>query len=271
MSDHFPALILSAPPSQILAAQSQAAQYPGVSVACMGYRLGDGLRLLRAPLADAVRGGLLMIDDQDFRPGTPGSPDHFTRLMLRELSARGFTGVIANWEGAPSPPLGEMTVRLGAALSQRKLSFYVPERWGKAAPGAKVLIPSAISGGTLRGRVTEAGRAFGPERVVLAIERSAEEFVLPAEKGSGTPLSREELRQRLTGLRPRTYFSPELCAHYFTWQGRDGRARFVLFDDGSSIQRKIRLAAALDLPACLLAYPETADLLPELFREQGKP
>ncbi len=261
MSDYSPTLILSAPPAQV-----QPAQASGLSVASMAYRLGPGLHLLRAQLANNLRGGLLMIDNQGFDASRPGYPGQFVREVLRELSARGFTGVIANWEGESSPVLRQVTVQLGSALSQRKLSFYVPERWGNAIPSAKVLISSAISGGTLRGRITEAGNSFGMERVVLAIERCAEEFRLPAPKGSGTPLSEEELNQRLSGLRPRIYFSSELCAHYFTWMGRDGRVRFVLFDDKNSIRKKLQLAGALKVPACLLAYPEIASFLPELLR-----
>lgn len=264
MSYNSPTLILSAPPAQVHTAQVQTAQSPGLSVACMAYRLGTGLRLLRVPLANDLRGGLLMLDDQGFDPTKPGYPGQFVREVLRELSARGFTGVIANWEGEQSNPLQQVTVRLGAALSQRKLSCYVPERWGKVVPSAKVLVSSAISGGTLRGRIARAGKTFGAERIVLAIERVAEEFLLPAPKGSGTPLSEAELNKRLSGLRPRIYFSPELCAHYFTCQGRDGRARFVLFDQKSSILKKVQLARTMQVSTCLLAYPEVADFLPEL-------
>ena len=261
MSDYSPTLILSAPPALVKAAQAS-----GLTVACMAYRLGTGLHLLRAQLDNSLRGGLMMLDDQGFDPSRPGYSNQFVQEVLRELSARGFTGVIANWEGEPSPPLRQVTLQLGAALAQRKLSFYVPERWGKAAPRARVLITSAISGGTLRGRITEAGNTFGMERVVLAIERSGEEFLLPAPQGRGTPLSEEELGRRLTGLHPRIYFSTELCAHYFTWMGRDGRARFVLFDNESSIRKKIHLAGTLKVPACLLAYPEVEEFLPKLLQ-----
>ncbi|MBQ5620072.1 MAG: hypothetical protein IIU94_03780, partial [Alistipes sp.] len=45
-----------------------------------------------------------------------------------------------------------------------------------AAPNACVLISSALSGGTLEHRLTQALSRFGPERTVLALERAAEGY-----------------------------------------------------------------------------------------------
>ncbi|MCD8144108.1 MAG: hypothetical protein LUD79_02010 [Oscillospiraceae bacterium] len=254
-------LILSAPPEQ-----AQAASGYGLPVAHMAYRMGSGPRLLHHSLSAAVRGGLMMMDDRDYEPANQGQSGSFVREVLRECSARSFSGVVLNWETAPSPAFQQMVSQLANALRQSHLTCYVPERWAKAAPSARILLPSALSGGSLRSRIQEAADAYGLERLTLAIERSAEEFLLPAPQGQGISLSQAELQKRLNNLRPRTFFSPELCAHYFTWQGRDGRARFVLFDNESSLRQKLQTARELGAPRCMMAYPEVAELLPSLLQ-----
>jgi hypothetical protein len=257
-----PTVILLTPPSQL-----SAAQVHPVSLGVMGFRLGTGGRLLQTKSAvSPPKGSYLVIDDKGFDGTAPADAAGFVRQVLWMCANLHCAGVIGNWESPPTPSLQTITTQLDRELDGHKLRFFVTERWGKCSLHSQVLLSSALSGGSLAGRIAQGQETFGNDRVALAIERSAEEFLLPAPSGSGIPLTPEELRRRMDQFRPATYFSGELCAHYFTWQGQDGRAHFVLFDNETSLRKKLQVARQAGVSFCLMAYPEVADVLPGLLR-----
>ena len=73
----------------------------------------------------------------------------------------------------------------------------------------------------------------------LAVQLVAEDFFLPSPTGSGVPLSRRELEEKLEQLHPSVFFSHELCARYFTYMSRESGAHFVLFDDRDTLRKKL--------------------------------
>ena len=77
-------------------------------------------------------------------------------------------------------------------------------------------------------------------------------------------LTREELAQKRRQLNPSVFFSPDLCAHYFTYMSRQNGAHFVLFDDAGSIRKKLQIARSLNIADAVLAYPQVEDLLEEM-------
>lgn len=251
-------LILTAPPSSAGEASSF-----GLPIGHMAYRVGAGGYLLRANISLNLRGGLMVID----RSGSDGRGDagNFCQQVIRECSARRFDGVILDFEGAPQPLLGRITTGLGVQLARRGWPLYVTEGYAGFSDYARVIIPSALSGGSLKQRLSEAAERFGAGRVALGIQRTAEDFTLPAPKGSGTPLSREELSLRIRQRGASVFFSDELCAHYFTYMSRQDGAHFVLFDNAASIRKKIQTARELGLCACLLAWSEVNDLLEQIL------
>lgn len=253
-------LILTAPQ-----AQAHAALGYGVPVAHMAYRVGPGPQLMRGSIPMALRGGLLMMDDQGYTP-QGGDTAAFCQQVLRECALRGYTGVVTDWENPPGQPQAELTQALDQALQSKGWPLFVTEPYAKCAPHAKVMISSAISGGTLSARLSEAGERFGLERLAMAVERCAEDFTMPSPSGAGKKLSQEELRALMEEYRPATYFSSELCAHYFTYrpEGQSG-VHFVLYDDGGSIRKKLQTAKNLGIPYALMAYPEISDLLPDVL------
>ena len=127
---------------------------------------------------------------------------------------------------------------------------------------------SAISGGSLRRRLEGAVQRYGAGRIALCLRRVREDFYLPAPEGRGAPLTEEELRALIARLDPAVFFSPELCAHYFTYMSRTTGAHFVLFDDGQSLRRKRALARELGIGTILLLLPESADVLGEALAER---
>lgn len=250
-------LLLACAPTEMMAAQAY-----GLTLAHMAYRVGGGPHLFRANLPIPVRGGLMMIDDAGF--DGRGEPGPFCQEVVRECSARGYAGVICDFE-RPMVLLGRVVSELAPLLSRQGWPLYVAEPFGRYSETAKVLISTSISGGSLRQRLEEAVQRYGAGRVALAVERSAEDFFLPSPTGQGQRLSREELRQRMEELGPSVFFSNELCAHYFTYMNKQNGAHFVLFDDAASIRKKLYVARSLDISDALLLYPEVSDLLPAIL------
>ena len=237
-------LLLTAPPDQC-----RAALRFGLPVAHVAYRVGGGPHLFRASIPVSVRGGLMVIDNTGFDGRGEAGP--FCQEVLRECMARGYDGILCDFEGHPLQVLAQAVRTLGDA---------------PFSDSAIALIPSALSGGSLQQRLQEAVERFGAARVALAVERVAEDFFLPSPTGQGMPLTREELRQRLEERAPSVFFSSELCAHYFTYMSRQNGAHFVLFDDAGSIRKKLQVARNLGIFSAVLAYPQVDDLLPELLK-----
>ena len=66
---------------------------------------------------------------------------------------------------------------------------------------------------------------------------------------------------------PSVFFSDELCAHYFTFMSRQNGAHFILFDDLSSVRKKLHVARSLGISDALLPYAPFRDLLSGLLRD----
>ncbi|MCI8651268.1 MAG: hypothetical protein HFF05_02330 [Oscillospiraceae bacterium] len=248
-------LIIAVAPGQLTAAGGW-----GRPIAHMAYRVGAGPHLFRASGPVSPQGGLMVIDDAGFSGG--GEAEGFCNEVLRECAARKFTGVVCRFLGRPAPVLSESTARLSELCRRRGMECYVTEPYGIS--GARVIISTALSGGSLQGRLEAAGEQFGMERIALWVERSAEDFLLPSPGGTGAPLTAEELLRRREEYGADIFFSRELCAHYFTYMSGE-KGHFVLFDDAGSIRKKILLASELGIQTAFLPYETTEDLLGELL------
>ena len=142
-------------------------------------------------------------------------------------------------------------------------ALYVPESYAHYAPNGRVMIPSALTHGTLERRVREAAERYGPHRVVLAVEWVREDFLLPA-GGRGEPLAPDKLEGMIRRLEPAVFFDKGLCAHYFTYMAGP-KAHFVLFDTPRSIREKLAAAERLGVCAAMLPQPEVEPYLDEIF------
>ena len=198
-------------------------------LAHVAYRLGPGSELLAAPLPPALRGGLMVLSDWDCPPVE--EPDRLARLEA-----------------------------LSPLLASCGRTLYVPEHCPIA--GATILLCTALSGGTLEGRLTQAVDQYGAEHLALDLQRLAMDFPLPCPGGQGTPLTLPQLEALAAG-RP-TFYSDALCARYFTLT-RQGQTHFVLFDDARTLRRKLELARQLGIRDALVMLPEVEDLLEPLF------
>ena len=213
------------------------------------YRISPALRLLRLQGAQHLRGGVMTVGDCANLPH--GDPGLFSMELLRECSFRGFRGVILDLERSDHP-LIPVLPRLESLLTRQGVTLFLPEPYAAPLTGAKVLISSALSGGSLAQRLEDAVRQFGRDRVVLAVEKIAEDFRLPAPTGCGRPLSPEELCPHTD----HAFFSPALCAQYATYRDQEGNLHFVLFDNAHSITRKLHCARRAGITRFLLPWGE---------------
>lgn len=252
-------MILAVAPGQLTEAGAW-----GLPTAHLAYRVGSGPHLFRANTPIVPTGGLMVMDDGRYAEGD--GAEGFCNEVLRECAARKFTGVVCDFRGKPRSALAGAVGKLAELCGARGLGCYVSEPYGLAAPQAKVVVPTAVSGGTLQGRLEEAAGRFG-DRVALWVDRSAEDFLLPSPGGAGAPLTAEELKRRREESGSDVFFSSELCAHYFTYMAGE-KGHFVLFDDAGSVKKKLRMAKNLGVTDAFLPYDTMADLLPELL---GRP
>ena len=230
------------------------------ALAHVAYCIGPESTLLRQNLLLQTRGGLLSITDSS----APfiDRPEALAAAALRECGRRNYTGAVLDFEAPPSPDRLAFAAELAKRLAPRPL--YVPESYGEAE-GAVTLLCTAISGGNFAQRLQESAAARGGAgRMGLDVERLRMDFPLPAPSGEGLPLSGEELQALLDRESPSVFFSPDLCARYFTYT-LGGETHFVLFDDADTLRQKLRLGSSMGFSAAFLMYPEVKDLLPRLF------
>lgn len=258
-----PVLYLLTPPQR----QMDAARY-GLTPAHLAYRVGGGPHLYRSQLPAPLQGGVMVLDNRGFDGA--GSAEGFCQEVVRECAARGFQGVFCDFEGAPMPLLERAVALLAPTFQRRGWSLYVPREYPVNAPGVKVVVSTAISGGSLRHHLREAVDTYGLERVVLGLQWSREDFTLPARTGSGVPLTAAELGEVLKKRRPSVYFSDDLCAHYFTYMPTGEAPHFILYDDAVSMAKKLQLAKEMGIQEGFLPYPEEPELLAELLGTRKK-
>ena len=242
----------------ILTSPAQLPRLRGFSChpAHLAYRISPNLRLLRLQGAQHLRGGLMTVTDSPTPPR--GDPGLFSMELLRECTSRGFRGVILDLEH-PDHPLAAVLPRLESLLSRQGVTLFLPEAY--ALPASRVLISSALSGGSLSLRLNEAVQKFGSDRVVLAVEKTAEDFLLPAHSGCGTPLTPEQLQSHTAGP---SFFSPALCAQYTTYRDAQGHIHLVLYDNPCTLARKLQQARRAGVYRFLLPWCEIS-ACPEQF------
>ena len=248
----------------VLPSQLQELQGWAVTPAHLAYRIGRGPCLLRSQSSISLRGGVLVVGDQGYDGF--GDTRSLAQDLVRECQARNFSGAVLDFDSR-LPPLRQLVCRLDPVFHQRAWRLYVPEAYGAAAPDSQVLIPSALSGGSLEQRLQEAAERFGADRITLALQKSAEDFILPAPTGCGTPLTVEELSALQQRLHPSVFFSGALCARYFTYMDPEGRAHFVLFDDGDTMQRKLETARRLGISSFICSWAEAAPYAAQLLQK----
>ena len=233
---------------------------PNVFPAWLSYRLSPDMELLRLDRSHPVQGGVMVLTG---RPEEPhGNPDRLCAALLRECAAHQFQGLLLDFDH-PVPVLDQLARNLARLLPRLGVTLFLPEWLAGHIRTGRVLIPSALSGGSLEDRLQEAVEKYGAERVVLAVERCSEDFTLPSPDGCGVPLSQSELNERFSRYRPHPHFSRPLCARYFTYCVGDS-VHLVLFDDADTLAEKMACARRVGVHRFLLPWQDIS-AAPERF------
>ena len=250
-------IILAAPPEDIAAAAQT-----GCTVAYMIYRIGRGYHLYRAQGADHLKTGLMVVDTDGYTGGGPTSA--LVSEILGECEKCSYSGVVLDTGSRSTAQVAALTSYLASAAAERGYKFYVPELLAEASAHAVVLLPTALSGGSLSDHIGDALTKYGPGRVALEVERVRMDFSLPAVTGAGKELTAEELQALVEQNHPQSFLSKELCAYYFTYRDKKG-TRFVLYDNAASIRRKLSVASKLGIESAFMFYPHVADILDKIL------
>ena len=235
--------------------------YP-VSLVCMAYHIGPNSTLMRRNALLQNQGGLLAVSEQ----GAPlvEDPHAFCTAVLRECSRRNYDGVFLNFATPVRHDLLQFAKQLDEMLYKNRKKLYLNKEYISSCPEAFLLVDTALSGGSLSEHLQQAAKQHG-NRSALRIERLQMDFSLPARSGTGRPLAKHDFMVLLEETSPSIYFSPDLCARYFTYQ-KNHETHFVLFDDAETLKRKLRLGTELGFPAAFFVWSEIQDIAPQLLK-----
>ena len=233
-------------------------------VAHVAYRIDSNGALFCCELSPQIKGGVMVLSDGD--GGAIEDPTALCREVWRECAARGFGGVVADFEQPFSEQRCAFLSQLCGVLRQNGRWLFVPEIYGCEVKGAMVLVCTALSGGTLRERLEEARGRFG-DRLALDLQRVRMEFPLPCPTGEGCAITKETLCEFLKE-EPKVFFSEDLCAKYFV-RICGCEPRFVMFDDAQTLRRKLHLSQGMGISMAFVMYPEVEDILGELWMQKS--
>ena len=105
-------IIITTPPQTLRSVQGW-----DVTPGHLAYRVGRGPHLFRAGGGTVQpRGGIMVVDDQGF--DGLGDPGPLCQEVVRECSARGFTGAVLDFD-AKLPPLERMAATLEEGFARR--------------------------------------------------------------------------------------------------------------------------------------------------------
>ena len=228
--------------------------------AWLSYRLNPDMTLLRLDCSFHMQGGVMVLIGCPEEPH--GNPDRLCAALLRECAAHQFRGLLLDFD-RPFPILERLARNLAQLLPRLGVTLFLPEWLAEHISAGRVLIPSALSGGSLEKRLEEAAARYGCDRVVLAVERCTEDFTLPAPDGCGVPLSPSRFESLVSHYNPRPHVSRPLCARYFTYCVGDS-VHLVLFDDEDTLVEKITCSRRVGVHRFLLPWQEISSS-PERF------
>ncbi len=225
----------------------------GVRLALVCTRVPDGA-LRAAKPGDA----LLFCPDEH----PVGADDPVAPRLIRCCRQGGFSGLVADLEPPLTPDKTRLAAALDGACAAAHLPLWVTEEYAPYVRYARILICTALSGGTLSRRLGECADQYGLQRLALDCQRLAVDLPIPSPNGEGTALTLAALTQSRQGRS--CFYSDALGANYFTY--RTGRNhRFVLYDNAETLRRKVALGEQMGIRDAFFMMPEVADLIEELF------
>ncbi|MDR0861222.1 MAG: hypothetical protein LBN30_00360 [Oscillospiraceae bacterium] len=228
----------------------------GFRTADMIYRV-SGSRLYRARGARGHTGRVMVLDTTGFTGGGPLRA--LAEEVAEECTNRGYVAIVFDTGGGNEPHHATLARQIAEVAP--RLTLILPETLATACPNAEVMIQTAISCGNLRNHIRNAMNRYG--RVALELAAIRMDFAIPARSGGGEPLTEKQLDELFQKRGKRAFFSDDLFVNYFT-HGGDNGARFTLYDDSESVNRKLNLARTLGIEHVFLFYPQIAGFINQL-------
>lgn len=185
-----------------------------------------------------------------------------SRELAMECQGRRMGGVFFDFENPNSATLlGELCHGVG----RFNIAVFVPRTFAGLYPSAKVVIPSAVSGGNYEQMLRDARASYGADNICLDIVRSRQDFIMPSYLPDGKSLTQPELDGLIEQYNPSVFFSKDLCSKYFTYRSSDGSSHFVMFDDASTAKVKMDIAESLGIFGAFLLFSDFGDSVKELM------
>ena len=212
------------------------------------YQINTEGQLIRsAPIS--MKGGVMGIytDGQDCSHVDMG---RLGKELIAEYQKQGFIGVLLDMDGANDAAL---VSGLSKLLYSRGIVHFIPLSMAQASSQAKLIITSAVSGGSYQEMLTGYAGRYGANRLCLELVRTCSDFLMPSYSPEGTLLSPAQFREIIETYYPSVYFSQELCAKYCTYR-KNEENHFLLFDDASSAAQKLNIAAKQGFFAAFMLY-----------------
>ncbi len=216
------------------------------------YRVGENGALQRQAASCTGQNGLMGLIDSPWL--TRCDPAKLVREISLECSRRSMRGVVIDIE--PDGANSATVAALAAHLAAKSMECYIPVALATPGTPAKIIVPSALSGGSFDEMLDSYASRYGAENLCLEIVRTCNEFTMPAYSPEGQTLSAAQLRDIMAQSDPSIYFSPDMLCKYFTYRTGDGTTRFVLFDDQHTAGAKLDRAQARGLHSAVLLYSE---------------
>ena len=229
------------------------------------YRVRDNA-LTCDNLPQLLRGGVMGV----FEDGTGDAPTDVQKLaqdILQEYHKRGYHGLLLDFERVSV--FAPLVTAICRQCAKRNIVCFVPVAFAAHAPGSKVIISSAISGGSYPEMIDDFAARYGPENLCLELVHARQEYILPAADADGVLLSSDAFQKIMQTYNPSVFYDSTLYSKYCTYRDADGKVHFLLFDDAPSAAKKMDYAAKQGLFAVFLLYRDWGSGVNALFSTHG--
>lgn len=191
------------------------------------------------------------------------NPARIAKDLLYEAERTQTLGVFADFE-RQSDVASSLLKEIDHALHENGIAFFVPVAYAHVTRHAVITFETAISGGSLSGRVEQLRQEHGERCLAAFIQPVSNDFSIPSNTADGKPLLEAERESLARSAEAQSFFSKELCAKYFTYADALGVSHFVLYDDGVTMRAKLSLLAGLGIETVFVLDQDAPPLLQQL-------
>ena len=197
----------------------------------------------------------MVVSDQTY-DRSEGDPRRLAEECLYICRSLGLAGMVCDFEQPARRVLGAFVAGSAELFSAKGYPVYAPERYADCHGNLRVIIPTALTAGSLPNRLRQAVSKYA--HVALDLERLSRDLPLPS--GGGDHVSPETISLLLASRGGVSFFSGELGARYFTYKDAEGQTHFVVYDDPGTFRYKTELALQLGIREGFILYPDMAGL-----------